>query len=113
MVKVKVIETRGQSALIQCVVDGELVRKIVPRSDVINGEVDEFNLETGIPYGIPWADLITISVTPEDFQRELRNAGIWTFEDLKTKQQLAVGAIQSAIGVHLGTLNNVAKEANS
>jgi hypothetical protein len=107
----KLIKNDGNAALVEYVEDGELKRKIIPRSAVDeNGQIDRFELEVGIPYGIAWADYIQLDATPKDIERELHKAGIWTADDLRIKQQAAVGAIQTALGIHLGLLNIIVKE---
>lgn len=107
----KLIKRDREAALVEYVENGEVKRKIIPRSAVNeNGQIDSFELETGIPYGIAWGDYLQLEATPKDIERALHNAGIWTAEDLRTKQQVAIGAIQTALSIHLGTLNSIVKE---
>lgn len=107
----RLIKKDKEAALVEYVENGEVKRKIIPRSAVDeNGQIDRFELEAGIPYGIAWADYLQLDSTPKDIERELHKAGIWTADDLRTKQQAAVGAIQTALSIHLGTLNSIVKE---
>lgn len=54
--------------------------------------------EGGVLYGEQWSALITASVSADDIERRLRNAGIWTIEDLQLRHRAALGVIQAVAG---------------
>lgn len=65
--------------------------------------------EGGILYGEKWAALITASVNVDEIERRLKNAGIWTPEDLQLKHRAALGVIQTVAGDLLQNLLNNAR----
>ena len=111
--KVKVISKHRQSALVEYTKSGKLQRVTIPFADIKDGEVSEYKLRMGIPYGVEWAKLIKLQATSEDLQENLRNAGIWTGHDARTNAQVVLGAIQKTYGMDLGVLLKVAKEADN
>ena len=64
LVAVKVIESKGKSALVQWADGEDLRRAYVPASKVKDGQCDEDALGAGIPYGVPWEELISIDIDP-------------------------------------------------
>lgn len=108
---VRVISERQGTTLIEWIDDGELRRALLPAREVsADGQV-EFP-ERGLDYGLPWARFVTVEVTPEDIERSLKNAGIWTLEDLQHKPREAQGAIVAAFGTVLANLlRNVKHES--
>jgi len=110
LVPVKVIRVTGEGALVEYAVKGEPRRVTVPKDLVQEGKAEDETLEAGVPYGVPWERLETAKVTPASIARALRNAGIWTCDDLRTKQMAAVGALQAVYGVDVGKLNEFATE---
>ena len=104
MVKVKVVQQKGQAALVEWIAEDGAHRATIPTSTIIKGQVSENELEYGIAYGEPWEELVTISATPETIAAELRRCGIWTKEDLESRSTQALSAIQAAYGVGLADL---------
>ena len=104
MVKVKIIQRKGQAALAQWIAEDGVHRATIPANTIIKGQVSEDELSYGIVYGEPWEELITLSATPESIAAELRRCGIWTREDLEARPNQALSAIQSAYGVGLADL---------
>lgn len=105
-VDVKVLGVKGGSALVEHVKDG-VRRAYVPASSVKDGTVSEVTLKRGVAYGVPWEG-VKLKATSEEVAAKLRNAGIWTREDLLRNQQAAVGALQAAYQVDLAALNRLA-----
>jgi hypothetical protein len=62
------------------------------------------NPNAGIPYGMDWTKLVTLSATPRDVDRELKNAGIWTVTDLRTNPNGARAALQAVYGFDMAAL---------
>ena len=100
---VKLISENNGTALIEWMEEGEPQRAIVPSREVSEGG-ECAHPERGLPYGLNFAEYITITVTPADIDRELRNAGVWTADDLLHKPKLVQGAISAAYGAVLQDL---------
>ena len=100
---VKLISENNGTALIEWMEEGEPQRAIVPSREVSEGG-ECAHPERGLPYGLNFAEYITITVTPADIDKELKNAGVWTAEDLLHKPKLVQGAISAAYGAVLQDL---------
>jgi hypothetical protein len=88
-----IVDVQGQAALVEYDAGGgRLKRVLVPRS-LVNA-IDD--LDMGIPYGVPWEELVQVDVTPQEIANRLRIAGIWTLEDLHRNPKVAMGALQAA-----------------
>ena len=111
MIDVKVINSRGQSALVEYIENGRLKRKTVPVKDVIDNQVNKYNLNLGISYGIEWSKLVKLNATPEQLEQNLRNAGIWTKEDALNNAQIVQGVLQKTYGIDYAAILRIAKEA--
>ena len=109
---VKLISENNGTALIEWMEEGEPQRAIVPSREVSEGG-ECLHPEWGLPYGLNFADYITVTVTPADIDRELKNAGVWTADDLLRKQKLVQGAISAAYGaVYQDLFQNVRRLTN-
>lgn len=108
--KVKVLQTQGQSALVEWYdKDAELLRRAyVPNNELSNGTCSLEVLDSGIPYGLPWAKFLEIQMTPESLERELRRIGLWTLDDFASKGPQVFGAINRSTGVNLSKLKQAA-----
>ena len=109
-VKVKVVQRKGQAALVEWIAGDGAHRATIPLATIHKGQVAQDELEYGIPYGEPWEELITIGATPESIAAELRRCGIWTREDLETRPNQALGAIQAVYGCGLADLLRAVRE---
>jgi len=67
-------------------------------------------LEAGIPYGLPWEEIVTLEATPEAFAAALRANGIWTKKDLEGNVRAVMGVLQSVYGLDLAHLLRAAGE---
>lgn len=108
--KVTVVKSDGDAVVVEVVVSGILIRKIVPSGTVVAGELDEDVFEKGIEYGLPFDEIITAGDIIPVLTRSLHNAGIWTLEDMKTKGQIVVSALQAAYRIDLGRLVQAAEK---
>lgn len=108
---VKIIKEHQGSAIIEWIENDELRRSIIPTSELRGNECAY--PERGIPYGIEFADFIHIEVTPQDIQRSLNNAGIWTADDLLHHPREVQGAINAAYGAVLNNLLRNVKRLKS
>jgi hypothetical protein len=115
-IEVKLIRRSGGAALVEWQSeDGYLQRATVPFHEVQNlwedrgsnlhGEVAQEIIEIGIPYGVPWEDIIgEIQITAKDIAESLRKHGVWTLDDAQTNPQTVIGALQAAYGFDMATL---------
>lgn len=110
MTTVKIIKQRGQSALVEYLYGDHLRRVNIPTSSIKAGQVEEGILEMGIPYGLEWSNLLSLQATPELFQENLRQAGIWTKDDALKNPQLVVAAIQATYQIDLAKIFSILKE---
>lgn len=99
---VTLIESRGESVVVEYA--GGMKRVIIPLGQVQEGKVSADILEMGVPYGLPWEDLIKLEATPERLASELRMRGIWTIDDMRINQSAVFGAIQATYGLDLAAL---------
>lgn len=107
---VRAIETRGASCLVEWVAGGEAHRAFIP-AEALAPDVPASVLERGVPYGLPWQDVpVAREGLPAAIARALHNAGIWTGDDLVRNQRAAMGAVQAALQIHLGALNQFAHD---
>ena len=108
---VRVIETRGGSSLVEWVAGGEAHRAFVPAETLAPDGAPATVLDRGVPYGLPWQDVrLADADLPAALNRALHNAGIWTGDDLVRNQRAAMGAVQAALQIHLGALNQFAHD---
>lgn len=47
----------------------------------------------GVPFGVPFAQIVEFSADPKEFERELHKRGIWTTEDVRNN----LGAVRNAL----------------
>lgn len=111
MTDIRIIKTKGQSALVEYTKSGKLERCTVPLDDIKDNTVSDYKLRMGIPYGVEWSKVVTLAATPEKLQQNLRQAGIWTAEDALNNAQIVLSAIQKTYQLDLGQLMMVAKQA--
>jgi hypothetical protein len=106
---VKVIKADSETATVEYVQKGRVVRKIIPSDKLKGKKVDESILELGVDYGIPWADILEMKATPQQMEDKLHAIGVWTSEDVIAHSREIMGAIQSVYGVELSTIFRTAK----
>jgi hypothetical protein len=108
---IQVVEQRGQSALVEWPQEGDLRRAYVPVDAISNAKCDEDVLNAGLPYGVPWEDLIDASgLMPEAIGKELRRLGFWTAVDIEKSIQGTQRAINKATGLTPASLHTLAKQ---
>lgn len=99
----KIISKSSTGVVIEWVEEGKVHRSIVPKEDVSNnGEC--LYPERGIPYGLPFEQLLHVDLTSEDITDALHNAGIWTMEDLLRRPSEVHGVLNILTGHILQTL---------
>lgn len=101
--KVKIVSQLGKSVVVEWVDDGMPRRCVLPASSVATEYVSEEELLRGVDVGVPW-DEIELKATSRDLCAALRNCGIWTIEDLRSKPDVVVGVLQALYRVDYQTL---------
>lgn len=100
---VRLVNTTGKSALVEWLERDGLHRASLP-IDKVAEKVDQDLLDAAHPYGVRWGDAPIKPVSGKELQAALYAAGIWTADDLMTRPQLAIGALQALLWLHLGSL---------
>ena len=111
MIDVKIIQQSGQSALVEYQETGATKRVTIPARDIYDGQVNKYNLNLGIPYGVRWSELIELKASSARLEENLHRIGIWTAEDALRDAQKVLGAIQATYQVDLSAILRIAKEA--
>jgi hypothetical protein len=107
MVPVKVIDRRGGSALVEW--EGPR-RGYLPADVIEDSAIASHVLAAAIPYGTPWEELAQdVHITSQAIADALRNAGIWTVEDMELNVVRARKAIRRLIGNVPGELRRAAR----
>jgi hypothetical protein len=109
-IQVQIVASRGKSAVVEWVEDGEAFRKIVPKYKMKGNEIDEDTLGKAPDYGVPWAKEIKLSASAKELEKALHNAGVWTAEDATKKPQAIIGAINTAYKTDLAAILRAAKK---
>lgn len=109
---VKVIAMYGESSIVEWSEEGFLHRSIVPSKDVNSGG-ECINPWNGLPYGLPFAELLSVDITPEQIEQALHAHGIWTTEDVIHNSSQVHGAINAAFSNVLSKLLRDVKAYNS
>jgi len=108
--EIKIIQQDLRAALVEWC-DGEgLHRCIIPVSVVKSGEVTQYDLEAGQPYGEDWESFLKLP-TAQFVARLLRDNGVWTFADLKGDVRKTRAALAMAYSKVLIDLLECAKSA--
>ena len=101
--KVKIVSHQAHSVLVEYFDNGMPKRCVLP-AQVMTGEyVSQKELDRGVEFGAPW-DEIGLDATPEKLCANLRNAGVWTVDDLRRKPEVVIGVLQATYGVDYQTL---------
>lgn len=96
LVPVRVIGERGRSVLVQT---DDCKRWFVPTSKVKDGQVDRETLDKAVAHGVPWEDYLDLSnLTAEALALALRQAGIYTSDDLQQKDRKLIRISVNFIG---------------
>lgn len=111
LIPVTVITRKGQAVLVEYTRDDRPARASLPVSSVRAGPGDSLGwtsqeeLDRGIDYGLPWAELVKgQTISSEAIERALRAAGIWTIDDYNKKPGLVMGAMVSLVSPIIANL---------
>lgn len=110
--QIKLVKVTENANLFEAVIPGEgLVRKLLPLKTI---SPDEAEFNAGIPYGLPFAEIIKPAENlPANLERLLHNAGIWTLDDLRANGRTVVSVMQSVYGIELSSLIREAESYES
>jgi hypothetical protein len=114
MIKVKLIATDGQAAIIEYQSGDRIERAIVPNGEVAGSRISKQALEQGIPYGgVELLDYLPrqLIIETSDLQDTLRQRGLWNQEDYLQNPNVILGALQKLYGVDVGRILNLVSEA--
>lgn len=112
---VSLIKRQGGAAVIQWAAGGQVQRAVIPAAELVNLGGGQFECqapELGAPYGLPWAELIQLTVTPEQAEQAFHNYGLWTAQDIQRNHLQALGALQSLYAGDLGALIKATRTRN-
>ena len=109
--EVKIIAVDGRSTLIEWVDNGIVYRGILPSSSIRgDGFVYKKELKRAAPYGIPWEEVVILKATSELLAQNLRQAGIWTAQDVYDHPEKVQGVIMATYGIDYHTLLRIANQ---
>lgn len=109
--KVKVLQAKGASILVEFTRDEQTDRKYIPADKLGDGMVSDEVLDMGIPYGYPWEE-IELSFDREKLAKNLHDVGIWTAADaLKYPQKLSA-ALYGTLAENLSQILKIAYQEN-
>ena len=107
--KVNLLSENDKTSLVEYVEDGNIQRVYIPSNTITDGECMKETLDAGLCYGIPWEYALELNVTPELLANNLRNAGIWTADDVKPNVIFTV--LQQTYGVDVASVINIANQS--
>jgi hypothetical protein len=59
---------------------------------------------------VPWSKLIKLTLTPKDIEKKLHEFELFTYEDVATKPNLVISALQSAYAIDLSAIREIARQ---
>jgi len=107
MTLVSVIRVENEAVLVEYAnEDKRPVRCVISKDDLPDDHyVDDEVLDTGIPYGEDWEEILPVpEFDIEKFADALRNNGIWTKEDLLSKVNLVSNIIKNVTAPSLSAI---------
>jgi len=109
---VNIIKKQGEAVLVEWNNAGKPERVTIPANEVTDGLCTSFVLEAGIPFGLPWEEILGNISNDADFVKalanNLRTEGVWTAEDVTPQRILA--ALQNTYGVDVHKILRTMKE---
>lgn len=103
------IQTSGQSALVEWQDANGTQRAFVPIDLVKDANVSYDVLQQGIPFGEPWETFQLGTVGAERIAESLRQRGIWTYSDVRQRIQDVKAALQDAYSADLKIILELAR----
>lgn len=93
-IAVSVMQATKETALVRWVEKGQLYAGYIPSAEILDGKVSDEVLAMAAPYGIRWEALIDGKGIADRIASALRDANVWTLEDLKVRGREVQRAIQ-------------------
>jgi hypothetical protein len=84
------------TALVEYSKNGLLTRATIQSKYIVDGQVKETILDKAVKHGIDWREIKFPPITETEINRQLRNHGIWTAEDVRTKPGTVSKAVMQA-----------------
>ena len=109
--KVQVIQRTGESVLVEYQADGGYQRVFIPVLELGDGYALDDVLAQAIEYGFPWGEC-DLTLDPDKFTTEMRNAGIWTAEDALKNPQGLFTALNATFSPIVSEILNLARQEN-
>lgn len=111
---VQVVTSNAKLAVVSTVVDGVEIRKVIPAEQVVNGQVEQTDFDSGVDFGLPLTDIVQPAVhTPEELTAlivaAMHNAGLWEAEDFKNARHI-YGALQAVYGQDVAAIRRAVQE---
>lgn len=116
MIKVNLVSTDGQAAVIEYKSGDRIERVIIPNTDIKGGRISQQTLKESIPFGgIELEDYLPekLTINTSDLQDMLRQRGLWTEEDYLKNPGVILGALQKLYGVDVTRILNMISEAGN
>ena len=111
--QVRVIRRKGHAALVEWEDEG-YHRAHVPADMVDGDQCEPTELLMGIPYGLPWAEIVgDLVISGKEIEQALRRSGIWTLEDLRKDPTKAAAALMAVYRQGVQTLIQRASKAHT
>lgn len=107
-VPVEIVETHGNSALVQYDLNGLPRRCYVDVGEIVDGECPRERL-ADVPYGIDWGAYLDFSGIEAEIECQLKARGIWTLADLQAHDRVLIRIATDLIGAAVW---DVAKQQN-
>lgn len=114
--RAKVIHERGAVTLVEAVLPGRGVIRVYIPTDALRGEyADEFDVVSGIEYGLPWEDVLA-QLLPDDkaarLARLLRESHLYTAEDARRNPNTIAAVVMRMWQVDASRIIALAQEFN-
>lgn len=112
-IAVTVLRASGKSVLVSWVdTAGQEQRGWLPADKLSSTLLREDVVSQAAPYGLPWAELLAPrSISAEELEHALRNAGVWTGEDAARHPSAVIGALQAVYQIDLAAVLSAANKA--
>lgn len=112
--EVRILRVENGLHLVEWQDDDGLLERFWVTGDMVERQAGNLgiaqNPKRGIPFGDSLLETFDLQLSYRDFDRELRNRGIWKYADILANPNGVVQAIQAALGVDLAALLNLARQ---
>lgn len=106
-ISVNLLNTKGQSSLVEYVENDVRRRVYIPADLVKDGFVSSQELSRGIPYGYPWEE-ISFNVGGVHLAEQMQAQGLWTIEDVLKNPKKLRSALNAVVTAQLSEILTIA-----